>query len=277
MGKRFISYYFEGFSTKSLVNKAKLTAFTLAETLIVMGIIGVVAALTIPNLNSSTNNKEKVTKVKKIFAQLTEAHERATVIYGPVENWFVENGSILNDRNAEKRYFDRITEFMKLQKTCRDAKNNCTADSKVLTLASDESDSRNANQYVPQAVLADGTAIIEIQIPYKRCTEPAYYYDTSKLACGGITVDIDGPNKGKNTYGIDLFHFLIIRDGIVPSYSGMYLEANGINACAYMGQCAGWVLEKGNLDYLLVNHDNSGTYTCSNTNQTLTWEKGSCR
>lgn len=30
----------------------KKIAFTLAETLIVMGIIGVVAALTIPNLNS---------------------------------------------------------------------------------------------------------------------------------------------------------------------------------------------------------------------------------
>lgn len=40
-------------------------AFTLAETLIVMGIIGVVAALTIPNLNSSTADKEKVAKLKK--------------------------------------------------------------------------------------------------------------------------------------------------------------------------------------------------------------------
>lgn len=43
----------------------KLIAFTLAETLIVMGIIGVVAALTLPNLNSSTGDKEKVVKVKK--------------------------------------------------------------------------------------------------------------------------------------------------------------------------------------------------------------------
>ena len=35
-------------------------AFTLAETLVVMGIIGVVAALTIPNLNQSTGDREKV-------------------------------------------------------------------------------------------------------------------------------------------------------------------------------------------------------------------------
>ena len=46
---------------KNIVNKA--FAFTLAETLIVMGIIGVVAALTIPNLNSSTADKEKVAKL----------------------------------------------------------------------------------------------------------------------------------------------------------------------------------------------------------------------
>ena len=42
-------------------------AFTLAEVLIVIGIIGVVAALTLPNLNHATGDKEKVTKVKKIY------------------------------------------------------------------------------------------------------------------------------------------------------------------------------------------------------------------
>ena len=37
-------------------------AFTLAETLVVMGIIGVVAALTIPNLNQATGEKEIVAR-----------------------------------------------------------------------------------------------------------------------------------------------------------------------------------------------------------------------
>ena len=45
----------------------KAFAFTLAETLIVMGIIGVVAALTIPNLSSSTANKENVARVQKAY------------------------------------------------------------------------------------------------------------------------------------------------------------------------------------------------------------------
>ena len=61
---------------KNIVNKA--FAFTLAETLIVMGIIGVVAALTIPNLNSSTADKEKVAKLQKIYSNLNDAVGRAT-------------------------------------------------------------------------------------------------------------------------------------------------------------------------------------------------------
>ena len=48
----------------------KAIAFTLAETLVVMGIIGVVAALTIPNLNQSTGDREKVAKVKKYIQTL---------------------------------------------------------------------------------------------------------------------------------------------------------------------------------------------------------------
>lgn len=66
----------------------KYIAFTLAETLIVMGIIGVVAALTIPNLNSSTADKEKVAKVKKIYQNLDDAISRAHAVYGPQDEWY---------------------------------------------------------------------------------------------------------------------------------------------------------------------------------------------
>lgn len=65
----------------------KFCAFTLAETLIVMGIIGIVSALTLPNLNSSTGEKEKVAKVKKLYQNLTDAYGRMEAIYGPVNEW----------------------------------------------------------------------------------------------------------------------------------------------------------------------------------------------
>lgn len=87
----------------------KAFAFTLAETLIVMGIIGVVAALTIPNLNSSTANKEKVAKVKKVYQNLTDAYGRMNAVYGRIDEWTTHNSTIFGDR---------LSEFMKTSKNC---------------------------------------------------------------------------------------------------------------------------------------------------------------
>lgn len=53
-----------------------------------MGVIDVVAVLTLPNLNQSTNKKEKVAKVKKLYQDLNDASDRAEVFYGPISSWF---------------------------------------------------------------------------------------------------------------------------------------------------------------------------------------------
>ncbi len=101
-------------------------AFTLAETLIVIGIIGVVAALTLPNLNHATGDKEKVTKVKKIYSSLTDAFDRAQVIYGNYDTWF--NGLKCFDGDAvicDEKFADRISEFMKVSKKCSSHDNTC--------------------------------------------------------------------------------------------------------------------------------------------------------
>ena len=49
----------------SCINK-KLFAFTLAEVLIVIGIIGIIAETTIPTLIDNTNKQVAVTQIKKI-------------------------------------------------------------------------------------------------------------------------------------------------------------------------------------------------------------------
>ena len=50
----------------------KLKAFTMAEVLITVGIIGVVAAMTIPTLNSNVNAHQNAVALKKISASLTD-------------------------------------------------------------------------------------------------------------------------------------------------------------------------------------------------------------
>lgn len=51
----------------------KFFGFTLAEILITLGIIGVVAAITIPILNSQTTHKKLQTQFKKAYAELNQA------------------------------------------------------------------------------------------------------------------------------------------------------------------------------------------------------------
>src|SRR5574344_2161562 len=51
----------------------KKSAFTLAEVLITLGIIGVVAAMTMPTLINSTKNKQLETAFKKIYSELSQA------------------------------------------------------------------------------------------------------------------------------------------------------------------------------------------------------------
>lgn len=62
--------------------------FTLAEVLITLGIIGVVAAITIPALITKYNEITTQTKLKKMFATLLNAEKMAFAEYGEApESW----------------------------------------------------------------------------------------------------------------------------------------------------------------------------------------------
>ena len=196
----------------------KILAFTLAETLIVMGIIGIVSALTLPNLNSSTGEKEKVAKVKKIYRDLNDAYGRAIAVYGPVEEWFTNDTT---DEQETKRFGERFTEFLKTSK---------------ITV--------NGGDY--GAILADGT---QIHTPNGVDLNTSKYYNGLKFV-GVIVVDIDGPNKGKNINGQDVFYFDVMSDGtIVPDG---YNAETGSSPCdnSYGHYCTRWVIENDNMDYL---------------------------
>ena len=201
----------------------KILAFTLAETLIVMGIIGIVSALTLPNLNSSTGEKEKVAKVKKIYQNLNDAAGRAVAVYGKMDEWIMLDSS---SEDQEKRRFERITEFMKVSK------------------------SNASNQ---TAILADGTLLKFSQISSSECGTDKMMYDNLQY-CGEILVDIDGNNKGKNEFGVDIFYFNISTDGIIVPNDGGF--NTGDEACIDGGgsmYCTRWVVENENMDYLKCN------------------------
>ena len=218
----------------------KILAFTLAETLIVMGIIGVVSALTLPNLNSSTGEKEKVAKVKKIYQNLNDAVGRAQAVYGPFNEWFSADG---NATLQTTRFTERVTEFMKVSKNC--GKNTgCWSTAPLLHSNGEVNVSNNHFQSLQSdkksnfVLLADGIALaINVSGNYVK-----------------FRVDIDGPNKGKTQEGSDIFDFTIasvsIDDTLAPFQLTPSSEPSAWKNNLIINYETAWVIKNDNLDYL---------------------------
>ena len=230
------------------MNKNKNLGFTLAEVLIVIGIIGVVAALTLPNLNHATGDKETVTRVKKIYSTLTEAVDRAQAIYGDVDTWFTD---LSTKAEMSERLAKRITEFMKVSKYCG-VDEGCFS---TAPLKDTDGSQALANyysflsgNYAQTVLLPDGTAVAFMH-PNNTINTRAYIY-----------VDIDGPNKGKNRCGADVFTFTIYVGEALATSEGMknsQLIPNSISPNNWTGDYdlhknfeTAWVIQNGNLDYL---------------------------
>ncbi len=67
--------------------KNKSSAFTLAEVLITLGIIGIVAALTIPNLMGKYRQHVVENRLKKFYSASNQAIQLSEVKNGPKEYW----------------------------------------------------------------------------------------------------------------------------------------------------------------------------------------------
>ncbi len=61
-------------------------AFTLAEVLITLGIVGVIAAMTLPALINQTQGKELETGLKKAYSILQAAYNQMTYDEGQIVN-----------------------------------------------------------------------------------------------------------------------------------------------------------------------------------------------
>ena len=86
-------------------------AFTLAEVLITIGIIGVVAAMTIPTLLTKIQKNETVNRLKKTYSTFSQAYKSAYVDFGSITDWEYYDDNVDEVIN---RYF---APYMKITKT----------------------------------------------------------------------------------------------------------------------------------------------------------------
>ena len=61
--------------------------FTLAEVLITLGIIGIVAAMTLPTLIQKYQDKSDYSQLQKVYSQLLQATLSVEQEYGSISEW----------------------------------------------------------------------------------------------------------------------------------------------------------------------------------------------
>lgn len=77
----------EGASHGAVFNSQRKIAFTLAEVLITLGIIGIVAAMTMPALIQNYKRKEATGRLKKMYSMVAQAITLSEVDNGSVIYW----------------------------------------------------------------------------------------------------------------------------------------------------------------------------------------------
>lgn len=211
----------------SCLNYRGLRAFTLAEVLITLGTIGVVAALTLPTLIANYREKVLITAAKKSYSTVTNA----------VNMWNSQNG-IVGNYEYFWTYHDNADDLLKELATVLNATDVCTyknfnncGGTYQVKKAKKKNDGHGNTDIVEmqnwnRAVLADGSFIsIVSQVQNGSCTytffqhevdsngnyikddsSPTGYkgkYETG-ITCGYIGIDTNG-KKGPNQIGHDYF------------------------------------------------------------------------
>ena len=183
---------------------SKAAAFTLAEVLITLAVIGIVAALTLPGLIQNHNEKAWSTAKDLWEKKLTETVRRMNL------------DGVMTGHDTTEDFMNTFKNYMKVIKTCDSTDiNKCYAPKIVRTGSESEpeeiqtSDLKTAENLgndwgtnTMSFVVADGTTAIFAYNPNCAYADPIE--DTgSQVSCLAYMVDVNG-KKGPNKVGDDI-------------------------------------------------------------------------
>ena len=171
----------------------KRPAFTLAEVLITLGIIGIVAAMTMPSLITNYRKKQTVVQLKKVYSELSQAAQMSVIQNGDMRDW---NYAL----TGEEFFNTYLGNFVKMSsQSVEDAKKAGV----VYKRASGEEEVTFTNLYDSGKIftLASGSQIIMDTLSSLTTTRQT------------ILVDLNGFKK-PNKLGVDVFAFSVTHNGV---------------------------------------------------------------
>ncbi len=174
--------------------------FTLAEVLITLAIIGVVAALTIPTVVKNYQKTQTIAKLKKAYSMINQAYNMSQAENGMYQTW---------DRGVDigsTEYFDRYWKsYLKVSKIC-----NTYSD---CGYKRNQPWKKPNGDYVTTAVVASNertTFLTPDGILFAIFTSSA-----TTTVNDSVVIDLNG-SKEPNQLGKDVFRFTRTDKGILP-------------------------------------------------------------
>lgn len=251
-------------TTTKLLNRS---AFTLAEILITMAIIGTIAALTIPTLISYSQKTQYAAALKEAYSKFNQALQGVSTNHGCVND--LKCAGVFGAGTTSKTIGDEIATYFLIGKNCgmtpvgqgclpANANNNFNGSSGSTTPLDTDStlDKFTTAGGVSFAIMNNVTGCAD-----NWSSTVGYMSQT----CGYVYIDVNGL-QGPNYLGRDIFMFFITNGKGAQLYpwggeddnstiSQKWWNAGGANNCSLAtstngAYCTGRVVEKGwKIDY----------------------------
>lgn len=187
------------------------SAFTLAEVLLTLIVVGVVAAMTIPSLNDYAEEQRYVAACKKAFSDISAATGVLETKYGDLQFWPWSTQSTMANRYQEVMNVSNIKHVKYLGACLNNPEKDVCA---------------NFNNSDVYFTTGDGVS-----------------WDIIKYENGGAAlVDVNGINP-PNIQGIDIFGFKIAPNGV-------FAMGDTTNDANYEWGCTAYVLKHGKMPWI---------------------------
>lgn len=190
-------------------------AFTLAEVLITLVIIGVIASITVPSLNNAMHRIQYNSALKKNFSILSNVFNNARADYDDYLDW---NHADSNQNAIFENYY-KMKPYMVVIRECND-RAGCW--SKDVTKKPDGKNSamsateKGIGGNIVTFTLNDGT---NVNLDYWSAADITANFGVSRNLFPytlSIFVDVNG-DKRPNVLGKDVYAFILTTEGLVPA------------------------------------------------------------
>jgi len=178
--------------------------FTLAEVLITLSIIGVVAALTIPTVVKDYQDNVNIIKAKKTYSELVQAWKLYCIESGGSPVGTFRGGTPQEPTEFKERF---------LMKYIKTSKNILYSDGKILGVRYLNAPDA-VNYDVRTGIVKPDGVFIGIYSANGDCPEAST--GSGRHSCAFLVIDVNGIDKGPSILGHDLFQIHLMANSVHP-------------------------------------------------------------